>query len=76
MVETLPANAGDTGLISSPDRCPEEGNGYVAKILALCAPMPNRNMETELWRSLVGYSPLGREELDTTEQLTFTFHFQ
>ena len=26
-------------------------------------------------RSLVGYSPWGPEELDTTEQLTFTFHF-
>ena len=26
-------------------------------------------------RSLVGYSPRGRKELDTTEQLTFTFHF-
>ena len=27
------------------------------------------------WRSLVGCSPWGREELDTTEQLTFAFHF-
>ena len=26
-------------------------------------------------RSLVGCSPWGREELDTTEQLHFTFHF-
>ena len=26
-------------------------------------------------RSLVGYSPWGRKELDTTEQLTFTFHY-
>ena len=24
------------------------------------------------WRSLVGYSPWGRKELDTTEQLHFT----
>ena len=24
------------------------------------------------WRSLVGYSPLGRKELDMTEQLHFT----
>ena len=27
------------------------------------------------WRSLVGCSPCGREESDTTEQLPFTFHF-
>ena len=27
------------------------------------------------WRSLVGLSPWGRKELDTTEQLPFTFHF-
>ena len=27
------------------------------------------------WRSLVGCSPWGREELDTTKRLTFTFHF-
>ena len=27
------------------------------------------------WRSLVGCSPSGCEELDTTERLTFTFHF-
>ena len=27
------------------------------------------------WRSLVGCSPWGLEELDTTERLPFTFHF-
>ena len=27
------------------------------------------------WRSLVGCSPWGREESDTTERLPFTFHF-
>ena len=27
------------------------------------------------WRSLVGCSPWGREESDTTERLHFTFHF-
>ena len=26
------------------------------------------------WRSLVGYSPWGREESDTTERLHFHFH--
>ena len=27
------------------------------------------------WRSLVGFSPWGREESYTTERLHFTFHF-
>ena len=27
------------------------------------------------WRSLVGYSPWGRKESDTAEQLHFHFHF-
>ena len=27
------------------------------------------------WRSLVGYSPWGREESDMTERLHFPFHF-
>ena len=27
------------------------------------------------WRSLVGYSPRGREESDMTKRFTFTFHF-
>ena len=30
--------------------------------------------ESHGWRSLVGYSPLGGKELDTTEQLHFHFH--
>ena len=31
--------------------------------------------ESHGWRSLVGYSPRGRQESDTTEQLHFHFHF-
>ena len=31
--------------------------------------------ESHGWRSLVGYSPWGRKESDTTEQLHFHFHF-
>ena len=27
------------------------------------------------WRSLIGCNPWGHKELDTTLQLTFTFHF-
>ena len=30
--------------------------------------------ESQGWRSLVDYSPQGRKELDTTEQLHFHFH--
>ena len=32
--------------------------------------------ESHGWRSLVGYSPRGRKESDTTERLHFHFHFQ
>ena len=35
---------------------------------------PDRKGAQRGWRSLVGYSPWGRKELDTTEQ--FHFHFQ
>ena len=30
--------------------------------------------ESHGWRTLVGYSPQGHKELDTTEQLNFHFH--
>ena len=30
--------------------------------------------ESHEWRSLVGYSPQGQKELDTTEQFHFHFH--
>ena len=42
-----------------------EGNGN-----PLQYPLPGKSHG---WRSLVGYSPWGREELDTTEQLPFHF---
>ena len=32
--------------------------------------------ESHGWRGLVGYSPWGHKESDTTEQLHFHFHFQ
>ena len=32
--------------------------------------------ESHGWRSLVGYSPWGRKESDTTERLNFHFNFQ
>ena len=31
--------------------------------------------ESHGWRSLIGYSPWGRKELDTTERLHFHFFF-
>ena len=35
--------------------------------------LPGKSHE---WRSLVGYSPQGREESDTTERLHFTYAFK
>ena len=52
-------NARDLGLIPGPGRSPGEGNGYPG--------------EFHRQRSLVGYSPWGREESDTTERLHFHF---
>ena len=53
-------NVGDPGLIPGLGRSPGEGNGN---------PLPGKFHGL---RSLVGYSPWGRKELDTTEQLHFT----
>ena len=56
-------NAGDLGLIPGLGRSPGEGNGKPTLVL-----LPGRSHGQ---RSLVGYSPWGRKELDTTER----FHF-
>ena len=45
--------------------CFGEGNGNPTAVL-----LPGKSHG---WRSLVGYSPWGRKELDTTEQLHFHF---
>ena len=70
MVKNLPANAGearDTGSIPELGRSPRGGNGN-SSIMFL--------PEFRGQRSLAGYSPRGRKELNRTERLTlslFTF---
>ena len=55
-------NAGNLGSIPGLGRSPGEGNGN-----------PLLPGESHGWRCLVGYSPCGHEESDTTEQLHFLF---
>ena len=57
MVKNLPANSGDTGLIPGLGRSPGEENGNPIQYSCLGNPIK---------RSLVGYSPWGCKELDTT----------
>ena len=57
MVKNAPANAGDAGLIRGLGRFPGGGNGNP---LQYCL----ENLMDK--RSLVGYSPWGRIESDTT----------
>ena len=61
-------NAGDPGSVPGSGRSAGEGNGY---------PLPFLLGEFHGQRSLEGYSPWGRKELDTTERLHFTssLHF-
>ena len=58
-------NVGVLGLIPGLGRSPGEGNGQPTPVLS-----PG---EFHGQRSLVGYSPQGHKELDTTEQLHFHF---
>ena len=61
VVKNLPANAGDirdSGLISGSGRSPGEENGNSLQYF-----LPGKSLGQ---RSLVGYSPRGRKELDTT----------
>ena len=57
-------NAADPGLIPGSGRSPGEGNGKPIPVL-----LPG---ESHGGKSLVGYSPWGRKESDTTERLHFT----
>ena len=59
-------SAGDPGLIPGLGRSPGEGNGNSPVFL------PG---EFHGLRSLVGYSPWGHKESDTTERLHFHFKF-
>ena len=54
-------NAGDLGSIPGLGKVPRERNGNPFPVL-----LPGK---FHGWRSLVGYSPWGCKELDTTEQL-------
>ena len=64
-VKASACNAGDLGLIPGSGRSPGEGNGRKWQHTPVFLPG-----ESHGWRSLVGYSPLGRKELDTTDQAT------
>ena len=57
-------NAGDLGSIPGSGRSPGEGNGNPLQYS--CLATPHRE------RSLVGCSPGGRKESDTTEQVTLS----
>ena len=55
-------SAGDPGLIPGSGRCPGEGSGNPLQYSCLENPMDKQN--------LVGYSPWGHKESDTTEWLS------
>ena len=60
-VKAAAYNSGDPGSpIPRLGRFPGEGNGHPLQYSCLENP-------TDRWRSLVGYSPLGLKELNTTE---------
>ena len=56
--------AGNPGSIPGLERCPGEGNGY---------PFQYSCLENSMDRSLVGCSPWGCKESETTEQLTLFY---
>ena len=60
VVKNPPANVGYVGSIPRLGRSPEERNDN---------PLQYSCLENPLERSLVGYSPQGHKELDTTWQL-------
>ena len=57
-------NVGDPGSVPEWGRCPEEGNGNLPQCSLL--------RESHGQRSLVGCSPWGHRELDSTERLTLS----
>ena len=60
--------AGDPGQMPGSGRSPGERNGNLTPVF-----LPEKSHG---WRSLSGYSPLGRKESDTTEQFHFLFHLK
>ena len=65
-VKASACKAGDPGSIPGSGRYPGEGKWQPTPVF-----LPG---ESHGWRSLVGYSPRGRKESDTTEQLHFHFN--
>ena len=65
-VKASACNAGDLGWIPGSGRLPWRRKGQPTPVL-----LPG---ESHGRRSLVGYSPGGQKESDTTEQLHFHFH--
>ena len=59
--KNLPANAGDASSIPVSERSPKEGHGNPLQ--------ENLPGESHGQRSLVGYSPWGYKQLDSTERL-------
>ena len=60
VVKSLPASAGDAGSVLASGICPEVGNWQPTPVF-----LPGKSRGQ---RSLMGYSPWGREESDATEQ--------
>ena len=58
-VKAFASNLGDLGSIPGSGRSPGEGNGNPLQCSCL--------EKSHGWRSLVGYSPWGHKESDTTE---------
>ena len=65
-VKVSACNTGDPGSIPGSGRTPGEGNGNPLQDSCLENPM---DRESHGQKSLVGYSPWGRKESDTTERL-------
>ena len=65
-VNVSACNTGDPGSIPGSGRTPGEGNGNPLQDSCLENPM---DRESHGQKSLVGYSPWGRKESDTTERL-------
>ena len=61
VLKNLPAKAGDMSLIPGSERSPGGGNGK-----------PFQYCHEKFQRSLLGYSPWGCKELNTTERLTLS----
>ena len=68
MVKASAYNAGDPGLIPGSGISPGEGNDNPLQYSCLENSMEEfSSWKILAWRSLAGYSPWGRKELDTTE---------